>query len=134
MNVAQEGDLVLLISKDYKNYMITLRAGSRMQTHRGMILHDDLIGQPFGRQVQSHQDYPFLVLEPSTRDLIQQTKRITQIMFPKDIGYLLLRLNIHPGRRVIEAGTSEISGPETAHADRRDRRVTNRDFDTQRVA
>ncbi len=105
MNVAQEGDLVLLISKDYKNYMVTLRAGSRMQTHRGMILHDDLIGQPFGRQVQSHQDYPFLVLEPSTHDLIQQTKRITQIMFPKDIGYLLLRLNVHPGRRVIEAGT-----------------------------
>lgn len=105
MNVAQEGDLVLLISKDYKNYMITLRAGSRMQTHRGMIMHDDLIGQPFGRQVQSHQDYPFLVLEPSTHDLIQQTKRITQIMFSKDIGYLLLRLNVHPGRRVIEAGT-----------------------------
>jgi len=105
VNVAQEGDLVLLISKDYKNYMITLQTGSRMQTHRGMIMHDDLIGQPFGRQVQSHQDYPFLVLEPSTRDLIQRTKRITQIMFPKDIGYLLLRLNVHPGRRVIEAGT-----------------------------
>ena len=105
MNVAQEGDQVLLISKDYKNYMITFQTGSRMQTHRGMILHDDLIGQPFGRQVQSHQDYPFLVLEPSTRDLIQRTKRITQIMFPKDIGYLLLRLNVQPGARIIEAGT-----------------------------
>jgi tRNA (adenine57-N1/adenine58-N1)-methyltransferase len=26
-------------------------------------------------------------------------------MYPKDIGYLLLRLNIQPGKRVIEAGT-----------------------------
>jgi tRNA (adenine57-N1/adenine58-N1)-methyltransferase len=102
---AQEGDLVLLISKDYKTYLVTLKAGSRMQTHRGMILHDDLIDQPLGREVRSHLDHTFLVLEPSTRDLIQQAKRSTQIMYPKDIGYLLLRLNIHPGTRIIEAGT-----------------------------
>jgi tRNA (adenine57-N1/adenine58-N1)-methyltransferase len=66
VDVAREGDLVLLISKDYKRYLITLRAGARMQTHRGMIGHDDLIGQPLGRQVRSHLDHAFLVLEPST--------------------------------------------------------------------
>jgi tRNA (adenine57-N1/adenine58-N1)-methyltransferase len=102
---AQEGDLVLLISKDYKTYLLTLKAGSRMQTHRGIILHDDLIDQPLGREVRSHLDHAFLVLEPSTSDLIQQIKRITQIMYAKDIGYLLLRLNIYPGTRVVEAGT-----------------------------
>jgi tRNA (adenine57-N1/adenine58-N1)-methyltransferase len=93
------------MSKDYKTFLITLKAGSRLQTHRGIIPHDDLIGQPLGRQVQSHLGRPFLVVEPSTCDLIRGTKRITQIMFPKDIGYLLLRLNVHPGVRVIEAGT-----------------------------
>jgi tRNA (adenine57-N1/adenine58-N1)-methyltransferase len=105
MNVAQQGDLVLLISKDYKSHLITLKRGGRMQTHRGIIAHDDLIGQPLGRQVRSHLDHTFLVLEPSTCDLIEQIKRATQIMYPKDIGYLLLRLSIHPGKRVIEAGT-----------------------------
>lgn len=105
MHIAQEGDLVLLISKDHKTFLVTLKAGARMQTHRGMILHDDLIGEPLGRQVPTHQDYPFLVLEPSTHDLVRQAKRVTQIMYPKDIGYLLLRLNIRPGTRVVEAGT-----------------------------
>ena len=105
MDLAQAGDLVLLISKDYKRYLITLQAGARIQSHRGIIMHDDLIGQPLGRQVRSHLEHAFLVLEPSTQDLIRSTKRITQIMFPKDIGYLLLRLNVHPGARVVEAGT-----------------------------
>jgi tRNA (adenine57-N1/adenine58-N1)-methyltransferase len=104
-NAAREGDLVLLISKDYKKHLLTLQPGAQMQTHHGLISHDELIDQPLGREVRSHLDYPFLVLEPSTYDLIGQTKRITQIMYPKDIGYLLLRLNIHPGTQVIEAGT-----------------------------
>jgi tRNA (adenine57-N1/adenine58-N1)-methyltransferase len=105
MKVAQEGDLVLLTFQDYKTFLVTLQAGARIQTHRGIIVHDDLIGAPLGRQVRSHLDQTFLVMAPSTYDLIRQTKRITQIMFPKDIGYLLLRLNIYPGVRVIEAGT-----------------------------
>ncbi|MBN1642311.1 MAG: tRNA (adenine-N1)-methyltransferase [Anaerolineae bacterium] len=105
MDVAHEGDLVLLFSKDYKQYVIALRAGARMQTHRGIVAHDDLIGQPLGRQVRTHLGHVLLVLEPSTGDLIRRVKRVTQIMYAKDIGYVLLRLNIRPGARVIEAGT-----------------------------
>lgn len=105
MIVAQEGERVILFSKDYKAYLLTLRAGAQFQTHRGIIEHDALIGQPLGREVRSHTGYAFLVLPPSTYDLIRLAKRNSQIMFPKDIGYLLLRLNIYPGVRVIEAGT-----------------------------
>jgi tRNA (adenine57-N1/adenine58-N1)-methyltransferase len=105
MQVAQEGDLVCLFSQDYKTFQITLQAGARMHTHRGIIDHDDLIGQPLGRKIRSTLGHTFWVMIPSTYDLIRQARRSTQIMFPKDIGYLLLRLDIHPGVRVIEAGT-----------------------------
>lgn len=105
MNIAQEGDLVLLIAKDYKRFLIRLHPGSELQTHRGVLRHDDLLDQPVGREVLSHLGYPFLVLEPSLSDLIQDIKRTTQIMYPKDIGYVLLKMNITSGRRVIEAGT-----------------------------
>ena len=104
-NVAQEGDLVLLIARDYKRFLVRLHSGGELQTHRGVLSHDDLIGQPLGREIHSHLGYPFLVLEPSITDLIQDIKRTTQIMYPKDIGYVLLRMNIASGRRVIEAGT-----------------------------
>jgi len=104
-NVAQEGDLVLLIAKDYKRFLVRLHAGGELQTHRGVLRHDDLLDQPLGREVLSHLGYPFLVLEPSLHDLIHDIKRTTQIMYPKDIGYVLLKMNIASGRLVIEAGT-----------------------------
>lgn len=105
MNVARENDLVFLLGRDRKSFIVRLEPGAELQTHRGVIRHDDLIGQPLGREVQSHLGYPFLVLEPSTHDLILDLKRITQIMYPKDIGYVLLKMNVRPGSRVVEAGT-----------------------------
>lgn len=105
MRIAQENDLVLLIGQDRKQFIIRLEAGGQLQTHRGYINHDELLGKPLGREIQSHLGYPFLLLEPSTFDLVNQLKRTTQIMYPKDIGYLLLKLNVMPGSRVLEAGT-----------------------------
>jgi tRNA (adenine57-N1/adenine58-N1)-methyltransferase len=105
MHVAQENDLVLLIGQDRKQFVVRLVPGGQLQTHRGYLNHDDLLGQPLGREVLSHLDYPFVVLQPSTSDLISQLKRTTQIMYPKDIGYTLLKLSVVPGDRIIEAGT-----------------------------
>ena len=105
MHLAQEGDLVLLISQDRKQFIVRLQAGGQLQTHRGCVNHDDLLNQPLGREIRSHVDYPFVILEPSTCDLISELKRTTQIMYPKDIGYVLIKLNITPDSHVIEAGT-----------------------------
>lgn len=105
MNTAQENDLILLIGQDRKQFVVRLRAGGQLQTHRGCINHDELLGQPLGREIHSHLGYPFVVLEPSTFDLVNQLKRTTQIMYPKDIGYILLKLNVMPGSQIVEAGT-----------------------------
>jgi tRNA (adenine57-N1/adenine58-N1)-methyltransferase len=37
--------------------------------------------------------------------MVRNLKRSTQIVYPKDAGYILMKLNIAPGCRVIEAGT-----------------------------
>jgi len=95
---------VFLMGKDRKSFIVRLEPGAKLHIHRGVLKHDDLIGQPLGREVQSHLGYPFLVLEPSTHDLILDLKRTTQIMYPKDIGYVLLKMNVGPGSRVVEAG------------------------------
>ena len=105
MHVAQKDELVLLIGQDRKQFVVKLEPGGQLQTHRGCLNHDDLLGQPLGREVLSHLGYPFVVLQPSTSDLINQLKRTTQIMYPKDIGYALLKLSVVPGDRIIEAGT-----------------------------
>jgi tRNA (adenine57-N1/adenine58-N1)-methyltransferase len=105
LKVVRENELVFLIGKDRKSFILRLESGAELQTHRGVIKHDDLIDQPLGRKVRSHLGYPLLVLEPSTHDLILNLKRTTQIMYPKDIGYVLMKMNMGPGSRVVEAGT-----------------------------
>ncbi len=104
-NVAKEGDLVQLSASQIKFFIFPLKAGQIFQSHRGIIAHDDLIGKPWGSQIISHQGSPFYLLQPGLFEFIATTKRNTQIMYPKDIGYILLRLNITPGSQVIEAGT-----------------------------
>lgn len=102
---AQAGDLALLVGLRHKYYIFPLLPGGTMHTHRGMLDHDDLIGLPWGSQVFSHQGSPFFLLQPSLADILTDLKRSTQIMYPKDIGYILTRLSVGPGQTVLEAGT-----------------------------
>ena len=103
--MVQPNDVALLLSRDHKRYLIRLAPGDALHTHRGIIQFDDCIGGPWGREMRSHLNYPFLLLDPSTADLIQDIKRSTQIIFPKDVGYILLKMSIQPGVSVIEAGS-----------------------------
>jgi tRNA (adenine57-N1/adenine58-N1)-methyltransferase len=105
VQIAQPDDLALLVSRDRKSFIVRLGAGSRLSTHRGMVAHDDLIGAPWGAQVSSHLGYPFLLLRPSTDDLLRHLERTTQIVYPKDAGYVVMKMRIVPGSRVVEAGT-----------------------------
>jgi tRNA (adenine57-N1/adenine58-N1)-methyltransferase len=99
------GDLAMLVSGDRKQFFINLKPGEILQTHRGILKHDDLIDIPWGSELRSHLDARYHILEPTLRDLLLQIKRHSQIIYPKDIGYILLRLSIGPGKTVVEAGT-----------------------------
>jgi tRNA (adenine57-N1/adenine58-N1)-methyltransferase catalytic subunit len=104
-SLAQAGDLAQLISAQNKRFLIRLEPGKDLHTHRGILKHDDLIGQTWGRRVLSHLGSPFTLLQPSLLDVLQETKRNTQIMYAKDIGFALLMMDIQPGKCVIEAGS-----------------------------
>ena len=105
MDTAQAGDLAMLQSLKGKQIIFRLEEGRQYQTHKGMIAHTELIGNPWGRIVQTHLGTEFYFLPPTLRDLLLNIRRRSQIIFPKDIGYILLRLSIKPGCRVFEAGT-----------------------------
>ena len=47
----------------------------------------------------------FVLLRPALDDLIRANPRETQIMIPKNIGYILLTMGIGPGTKVIKAGS-----------------------------
>ena len=104
VNRVQDGDLVQLHGSSHKSHILIVKEGEVLQTHRGVIHHDDIIGQPWGVRLESHNGHPFFVLQPGLTDLVQSIKRTTQIMYPKDIGYIVMRLGIGPGTRVLECG------------------------------
>ncbi len=102
---ASAGDLALLVGLRHKHFIFPLIPGGIFHTHRGILNHDDLIGKPWGSQVFSHQGSPFFLLQPSLADLLNDLKRSTQIMYPKDIGFILSSMSVGPGQTVMEAGT-----------------------------
>jgi tRNA (adenine57-N1/adenine58-N1)-methyltransferase len=104
-STAHEGDLVQLVGLTHKHFIFRLKLGGDFQTHRGVLKHDDLIGKPYGSQVFSHMGAPFFLLQPSIADILNDLPRTTQILYPKDIGYILVMMGIIPGQRVMEAGT-----------------------------
>lgn len=104
-SIARDGDLAQLVGLRHKHFILTLQAGSKFETHRGVLQHDDLIGKPWGTQVFSHLGSPFFLLQPSLSDLLIDLPRTTQILYPKDIGFILVTMGVGHGQTVLEAGT-----------------------------
>jgi len=101
----QAGDLVQLVGLRHKSFIVTLAPGMDIHTHRGILKHDELIGLPWGTQVFSHLGSPFFLLQPALADLLIDLPRNTQILYPKDIGFILVTMGIGSGQHVLEAGT-----------------------------
>ncbi|MCU1490888.1 MAG: tRNA(1-methyladenosine) methyltransferase-like methyltransferase [Acidimicrobiaceae bacterium] len=107
----EPGERVLLIDPKERRYLIRLEAGGRFQTHSGILEHDDVIGGPAGVEVQARQPGGpegagrwFLVLRPTLADLVVKMPRGAQVIYPKDLGAILMAADLFPGARVLEAG------------------------------
>ena len=115
IDLARNGDLVEMVGASHKHFIVKLRQGERFQSHRGVISHDELIGLPWGSLVYTHTRKPFYMMQPSLTSILLYTPRNTQIMYPKDIGFIFMNMGIGPGQRIIEAGTGS-GGLTTAFA------------------
>jgi len=71
----------------------------------GMIPHDQIIGTEWGTDISTHLGKTFTLLQPALDDLLRDIQRTTQVIYPKDMGYILLSLGVGPGSQVLEAGT-----------------------------
>jgi tRNA (adenine57-N1/adenine58-N1)-methyltransferase catalytic subunit len=105
MKAAQPGDMILLLGPDGKRLLHKLTPGQQVHTHLGFFTHDAILGLPYGSLVPTQLGFAFVLLQPSTLDLVMHVKRTSQIVYPKEIGYLLLKMNVIPGTRIVEAGT-----------------------------
>ncbi len=100
-----EGDLAEIVGRSHYHHIVKIEGGKEIQSHKGVLKMDDLIGLRWGSTVKSHNGNTFFVLQPALNDILKDTPRNTQILYPKDIGFVLLSLGAGPGKTVVEAGT-----------------------------
>jgi tRNA (adenine57-N1/adenine58-N1)-methyltransferase len=100
-----EGDLILLVDKVGRRHRVRLRAGEKHSLHSGVINLDELIGRPEGIIVTTQMGARLLAVRPTFAEQVTGRVRQAQPIYPKDLGAILIAADVHPGARVVEAGT-----------------------------
>ncbi len=100
-----EGDPALLIDGKGRHFLLKLDSSRTFQYHQGAVPHTDLIGAEDGTKFKSSGGGELLLLSPRLADYILKMKRGAQVVYPKDLGPILVYTDIAPGQRVLEAGT-----------------------------
>lgn len=101
----KEGDLILLVDKVGRRHRVRLKAGEKYSLHTGIVNHDELIGGPEGVIVTTQTGARLLAVRPTFAEQVTGRVRQAQPIYPKDIGAILIGADIHPGAKVLEAGT-----------------------------
>ncbi|MEE8132910.1 MAG: tRNA (adenine-N1)-methyltransferase [Nitrososphaerales archaeon] len=105
MDRIDEGSYVLLFHTPRKKWLIKVAKGKKMHTHLGVIDLDSVIGLKYGNCIKTAKDKDIYLLEPTIHDFIMKSERKTQIVYPKDLGYIAARTGLSNGFIVLEVGT-----------------------------
>ena len=99
------GEPALLIDSRGRQFLLKLEEGRTFQFHNGTVPHDEMIGREDGTWIRSSGDARLLLIRPRLADFILKMKRGAQVVYPKDLGPIIVYGDIAPGMTVLEAGT-----------------------------
>ncbi len=99
-----EGERVLLVDSKSRRYLIVLKEGGIFATHAGTLGHDEILGSEEGVTLRTSHGARLLAVRPTLSEFILKMPRGAQVIYPKDIGPILVLADIFPGARVLEAG------------------------------
>ena len=98
------GERVLLVDSKKRRHLVTLVDGGSFHTHAGIVAHDDLIGAPDGTTVRTTRGQRLVAVRPTLAEFVLEMPRGAQVIYPKDLGPILVTADIFPGARVLESG------------------------------
>jgi tRNA (adenine57-N1/adenine58-N1)-methyltransferase catalytic subunit len=98
------GDRVLLVDAKRRRHLITLAVGGEFHTHAGVLPHDSIIGEPEGVTVRTTLGSRLVAVRPTLSDYVLEMPRGAQVIYPKDLGPILMLADVFPGARVLESG------------------------------
>ncbi|MEX0664844.1 MAG: tRNA (adenine-N1)-methyltransferase [Acidimicrobiia bacterium] len=100
----ESGDRVLLVDAKRRRHLVTLAAGGEFHLHTGVVRHDDLIGAPEGMTVRTTLGARLVAVRPTLAEYVLEMPRGAQVIYPKDLGPILVLGDIFPGAVVLESG------------------------------
>jgi tRNA (adenine57-N1/adenine58-N1)-methyltransferase len=105
VNVFEPGERVMLVDQRDRTYLMTLQVGGTYHTHSGTLPHDALLGESEGVRVETSKGMVMMAFRPRFADFVMKMPRGAQVVYPKDLGPIIVYADIFPGARVLEAGT-----------------------------
>ncbi len=104
MKPFRAGERVLLLDRKARRYLLTLAEGGQFHTHAGWVAHDDLLGREEGATARSTAGAWYQAVRPTLADFVLKMRRGAQVVYPKDLGAILVLADVYPGARILEAG------------------------------
>jgi tRNA (adenine57-N1/adenine58-N1)-methyltransferase catalytic subunit len=101
----EAGERVLFVDARDRTYLVRLQTGGTFHTHGGALRHDLVIGRPEGVRLETAGGMVLIAFRPRFADYALKMPRGAQVIYPKDIGPILVFADIFAGARVLEAGT-----------------------------
>jgi tRNA (adenine57-N1/adenine58-N1)-methyltransferase len=98
------GDRVLLIDTKQRRHLITLAEGGAFHSHAGVLEHDALIGCDEGVTVRTTMNARMVAVRPTLSEFVLKMPRGAQVIYPKDLGPILMLADVFPGATVLESG------------------------------
>lgn len=98
------GERILLFDSKGRRYLVSLSEGGEFHTHSGPVAHDELIGAEEGTTVRSSRGARYVAVRPTLAEVVLKMPRGAQVIYPKDLGPILILADIFPGARVFESG------------------------------
>ena len=96
---------VLFYFNHSKKWLMKISKKESLHTHIGVIKHSDAIGKEYGSRVNTNKDKYVYLLKPTMYDYVMKIQHGTQIVYPKDLGYIVARAGIGSGQKILEIGT-----------------------------
>jgi tRNA (adenine57-N1/adenine58-N1)-methyltransferase len=87
-----------------RRHLITLEVGGELHLHTGVVRHDDLIGAQEGLTVRTTLGARLVAVRPTLSEYVLEMPRGAQVIYPKDLGPILVLGDIFPGATVLESG------------------------------
>ena len=95
---------MLLVDNKKRRHLVTLEVGGQFHTHAGIVAHDDLIGHSDGTTVHTSRGARLVAVRPTLAEYVLEMPRGAQVIYPKDLGPILVLADIFPGARILESG------------------------------